>query len=40
MKLKYGLKLTVCSTAVNHEEKENSADAGKNCTICTSPGEI
>ena len=28
MKLKCELKLTVCSTAVNHEEKENSADAG------------
>ena len=37
MKLKHGPKLTLCST-VNHEEK-NSADAGKNCTMCTPLGE-
>ena len=40
MKLKHGPKLIHCVDAVNHHKKENAADAGKNCRVCTPLNEI
>ena len=38
MKLKHGLKLTLCS-AVNHEERKLCRCRKKKCTMCTPLGE-